>query len=76
MALGNPNETYDMDVASELLKGVGEELVKVSTTELLNRGVLAKMVRDPAKLKPGRTLKISDRCVSPKPCASDRVRRR
>lgn len=63
MALGNPNETYDADVASELLKTVGEELVKTSTTELLNRGVLAKMARDPARLKPGRALKIADRYV-------------
>ncbi|KAI0374486.1 hypothetical protein BV20DRAFT_961659 [Pilatotrama ljubarskyi] len=60
MALGNPNETYDPEVASQLLKGVGEEPVRIATTELLNRGVLAKTVRDPAKSKPGRTLKISD----------------
>ena len=61
MALGNPNETYDPDVASQLLKGVGEEPVRIATTELLNRGVLAKTVRDPKKSKPGRTLKISDK---------------
>ncbi|TBU34929.1 hypothetical protein BD311DRAFT_828299 [Dichomitus squalens] len=60
MALGNPNETYDADVASRLLKGVGEEPVRATTTELLNRGVLAKTTRDPTKTKPGRTLKISD----------------
>ncbi|KAI0823034.1 hypothetical protein BC628DRAFT_1365542 [Trametes gibbosa] len=60
MVLGNPNETYDSDVASRLLKDVGEEPVRRATTELLNRGVLAKTVRDPAKTKPGRTLKISD----------------
>ena len=61
MALGHPNETYDADLASEFLKGVGEEPVRQTTTELLNRGVLAKLVRDPTKAKPGRTLKISDR---------------
>ncbi|KAI0768599.1 hypothetical protein BD413DRAFT_563329 [Trametes elegans] len=60
MALGNLNETYDPEVASQLLKDVGEEPVRAATTELLNRGVLAKIVRDPAKSKPGRTLKISD----------------
>ncbi|RPD63262.1 hypothetical protein L227DRAFT_544094 [Lentinus tigrinus ALCF2SS1-6] len=60
MALGNPNETYDADIASEFLKGVGEESVRHTTTELLNRGVLAKLVRDPTKSKPGRSLKISD----------------
>ncbi|RDX56211.1 hypothetical protein OH76DRAFT_605431 [Lentinus brumalis] len=60
MALGNPNETYDADIASQFLKRVGEEPVRQTTTELLNRGVLAKLVRDPTKAKPGRTLKISD----------------
>ena len=64
MALGNPNETYNADVASRLLKGVGEEPVRLTTTELLNRGVLAKTIRDPKKTKPGRTLKISDKYVT------------
>ena len=61
MTLGNPNETYHPDVASRLFKDVGEEPVRLATTELLNRGVLAKTIRDPTKTKPGRTLKISDR---------------
>ncbi|PIL30968.1 transcription factor [Ganoderma sinense ZZ0214-1] len=60
IVLGNPKETYDADVASRLLKGVGEEPVRLTTTELLNRGVLARTLRDPTKTKPGRTLKISD----------------
>ncbi|KAI0670210.1 hypothetical protein C8Q78DRAFT_1039662 [Trametes maxima] len=60
ITLGNPNETYEPDVASQLLKELGEGSVRVATTELLSRGVLAKTVRDPAKSKPGRTLKISD----------------
>ncbi|KAI0651544.1 hypothetical protein C8Q79DRAFT_933943 [Trametes meyenii] len=60
ITLGNPNETYEPDVASQLLKELGEEPVRIATTELLSRGVLAKTVRDPAKSKPGRTLKISD----------------
>ena len=64
MALGNPNETYNADVASRLLKGVGEEPVRLTTTELLNRGVLARTIRDPTKTKPGRTLKISDKYVT------------
>lgn len=70
MALGHPNETYDADLASEFLKGVGEEPVRQTTTELLNRGVLAKLVRDPTKAKPGRTLKISDRYARPRACPS------
>ena len=79
MALGNPHETYDADVASQFLKGVGEKPVRAATTELLNRGVLAKLIRDPTKVKPGRTLKISDRYAarafprSPKPYMPDPV---
>ncbi|KAI0757275.1 hypothetical protein C8Q80DRAFT_1132805 [Daedaleopsis nitida] len=60
MALGSPNEGYDAGVASQFLKGVGEESVRVTTIELLSRGVLAKSIQDPTKMKPGRTLKISD----------------
>ncbi|KAI0762701.1 hypothetical protein C8Q74DRAFT_1371700 [Fomes fomentarius] len=60
MALGNPTETYDADAGSQFLKAVGEEPVRLTTAELLSRGVLAKMIRDPTKSKPGRALKISD----------------
>ena len=72
MALGNPHETYDADAGSQFLKAVGAEPVRITTTELLNRGVLAKMVRDPKKSKPGRTLKISDRYARapPRSCPS------
>lgn len=65
MALGNPTETYEADAGSQFLKAVGEEPVRLTTAELLSRGVLAKMIRDPAKSKPGRALKISDRYAAP-----------
>ena len=60
MALGTPNDTYDLDAASALLKSVGESPVTAATADLLERGVLSKVVRDPSKSKPGRTLRISE----------------
>lgn len=63
MTLGTPNEDYDPEMASHLLHSIGEQSVQTATTQLLARGVLSKIVRDPGKAKPGRTLKISDRYV-------------
>ncbi|TCD70634.1 hypothetical protein EIP91_002353 [Steccherinum ochraceum] len=60
MALGTPNDTYDLEAASALLKSVGEGPVTTATADLLERGVLSKVVRDPSKSKPGRTLRISE----------------
>ncbi|KAF9458331.1 hypothetical protein BDZ94DRAFT_1270875 [Collybia nuda] len=60
MTLGTPNEHYDSDLASVLLHGLGEHEISVATRNLLNRGVLSKLVRDPTKQKPGRQLKISE----------------
>jgi oxalate---CoA ligase len=60
MALGTPNERYDPEPASTLLHHVGEQYVSPAARNLLNRGVLSKLVRDPQKQKPGRQLKISE----------------
>ncbi|CCM00318.1 uncharacterized protein FIBRA_02348 [Fibroporia radiculosa] len=60
MTMGTPNETYDTQVAANLLRSVGEELVDGAKDEMSKRGVLSKTVRDPQKSKPGRTLKISE----------------
>lgn len=60
MALGTPSDKYDSEAAALMLKGIGEQNVKMASTELLDRGVLTKLVRDPSKPKPGRTLRISD----------------
>ncbi|KAI0935940.1 hypothetical protein AcV5_004217 [Taiwanofungus camphoratus] len=60
MTMGTPNEIYDAQVATDLLESVGENSVQIATMNLLARGVLSKTVRDPQKLKPGRTLKISE----------------
>lgn len=64
MTLGTPNEAYDSDHASHLLQSAGQSSVKAAMTELLENNVLSKLVRDPKKPKPGRTLKISETCVS------------
>ncbi|PCH33343.1 hypothetical protein WOLCODRAFT_159996 [Wolfiporia cocos MD-104 SS10] len=58
MALGTPSESYDASIASRLLDSVG--CVQEPIANMLARNVLAKVVRDPSKLKPGKTLKISD----------------
>ncbi|GLB36492.1 putative B-block binding subunit of TFIIIC [Lyophyllum shimeji] len=60
MTLGTPHERYDPEPASTLLRNIGEQYVSVATKNLLSRGVLSKLVRDPQKQKPGRQLKISE----------------
>ena len=63
MTLGTPHERYDPDFGAALLHDLGEHHVSLATKDLLNRGVLSKLVRDPQKQKPGRQLKISEGCV-------------
>ncbi|KAH9081834.1 hypothetical protein EDB83DRAFT_588048 [Lactarius deliciosus] len=61
MVFGTPSEDYDPPRAANLLRSVGEEqLVSRARDNLLSRGVLSKLVKDPNKPKPGRTLKISE----------------
>lgn len=60
MTLGTPHERYDPESASILLRSVGEHYVSVATKNLLSRGILSKLIRDPQKQKPGRQLKISE----------------
>lgn len=60
MVFGMSTEHYDADLAAEMLHSVGDQSVSLATSNLLRRGVLSKVVRDPKKMKPGRTLKISD----------------
>lgn len=60
MVFGTPSELYDADSATRLLHGAGDQCVSVAKSNLLHQGVLSKLVRDPKKPKPGRTLKISD----------------
>lgn len=60
MTLTTPNESYNPDNGSRLLVSAGESFVKVAMSDLLDRGVVSKVVRDPKKSKPGRLLKISE----------------
>ncbi|KAG1769612.1 hypothetical protein EDD22DRAFT_1048040 [Suillus occidentalis] len=60
MVFGMSTEHYDADLAAEMLHSVGDQSVSLATSNLLRRGVLSKVVRDPKIMKPGRTLKISD----------------
>ena len=63
MVFGSPNELYDPDSATRLLHSAGDQYVSVARSNLLQQGVLSKLVRDPKKPKPGRMLKISDTYV-------------
>ncbi|TFK57634.1 hypothetical protein OE88DRAFT_1620407 [Heliocybe sulcata] len=60
VVLGTPNEVYDPDAASRMLHQIGEEPVSKATSNMLERGVLSKLIRDPSKPRPGRTLRISE----------------
>ncbi|KAI0067924.1 hypothetical protein BV25DRAFT_1819394 [Artomyces pyxidatus] len=60
MVFGTPNESYDSTRASNLLHQLGEQPVSIAKSNLLARGILSKLVRDPHKSKPGRTMKISE----------------
>ncbi|KAG1777419.1 hypothetical protein EV702DRAFT_1179524 [Suillus placidus] len=60
MVFGMSTEHYNADLAAELLHSAGDQSVSLATSNLLRRGVLSRVVRDPKKMKPGRTLKISD----------------
>lgn len=60
MVFGTPNEIYDPERGARVLRGIGKEHVSLAMSNLLTQGVLSKLVRDPKKPKPGRTLKISD----------------
>ena len=60
MVFGTPNDRYNADAASALLHEFGEQTVAIAKKNLLARGVLSKLVRDPKKQRPGRRVKISD----------------
>jgi oxalate---CoA ligase len=60
MVLGTPSENYIPSRGAALLRSVGEQAVSKAKDNLLSRGVVSKVVRDPQRLRPGRTLKISE----------------
>ncbi|KAI5123716.1 hypothetical protein M0805_000310 [Coniferiporia weirii] len=60
MVIGTPNESYDGSMAASLLQKAGEKDITVAMDNLLSQNVLARLVRDPSRLIPGRTAKISE----------------
>jgi hypothetical protein len=60
MLFGTPNENYVPSSGAALLRSVGEGAVSKAKDNLLGRGVLSKVVKEPQRPKPGRTLKISE----------------
>ena len=62
----NP-DTHEIGFIREFLqtdlKSIGENAVKEATKIMLDRNVLSKIVRDPSKPRPGRTLKIAEAYV-------------
>ena len=63
MVLGTSKDSYDAETAAALLKSIGENAVKEATKIMLDRNILSKIVRDPSKPRPGRTLKIAEAYV-------------
>ncbi|EJD04259.1 uncharacterized protein FOMMEDRAFT_106841 [Fomitiporia mediterranea MF3/22] len=60
MVIGTPDESYDSNRAAALLHGIGEDEISTAMENLLSRNVFSKMNRDPSRLVPGRTVKISE----------------
>jgi len=60
MVFGTPNENYVPSRGAAMLRSAGKGTVTRAKDRLLSRGVLSKLVKDPQKPKPGRTLKISE----------------
>lgn len=60
MVFGTPSDNYVPSRGAALLRSAGKQAVSRAKDRLLNRGVLSKLVRDPQKSRPGRTLKISE----------------
>lgn len=64
MVIGTPNERYSVETANQLLRRFGDDTVSSAAESMLERAVFSKTVRDAKKPKPGRSLKISDQCVT------------
>lgn len=62
MVMSTPQESYDSELASRMLHGIGEEPINAAQKNLLSRGVLSKRFKNPGS-HPGRQLKVSDMYV-------------
>lgn len=61
--IGTPIEDYDPHCAADILNFIGDERVAKASSNLLSQNVFSKLVRDPDRLAPGRSLKISEASV-------------
>ncbi|KAJ7139701.1 hypothetical protein C8R44DRAFT_694295 [Mycena epipterygia] len=59
MVMSTPQESYDFELASRMLHGIGEEPINAAQKNLLSRGVLSRRFKNPGS-HPGRQLKVSD----------------
>ncbi|KAL5535246.1 hypothetical protein ACEPAF_3340 [Sanghuangporus sanghuang] len=60
MVIGTPDESYSANDAATLLHDIGKEDINTAVDNLLSRNIFSKLNRDPNKLVPGRTIKISE----------------
>ncbi|KAL5534526.1 hypothetical protein ACEPAG_989 [Sanghuangporus baumii] len=60
MVIGTPDESYSASDAATLLHDIGKEDINTAIDNLLSRNIFSKLNRDPNKLVPGRTIKISE----------------
>ena len=60
MVIGTPNDTYEENAAAMFLQQIGENNVEKAMDSLQSHNVLSKLVRQPNRAIPGRTLKISE----------------
>ncbi|TDL28869.1 hypothetical protein BD410DRAFT_738661 [Rickenella mellea] len=60
MAIGNPNDSFNHNRAANMLHIIGDQAISLAQSNLLSQNVLSKLVRDPKKSAPGRTMKISE----------------
>ena len=64
MVLGTPDDRFEPTVAANMLHKIGDSQVESAMDRLLADNVLSKLIRDPSRMIPGRSVKISDLCVS------------
>ncbi|KAL5495552.1 hypothetical protein ACEPAI_1015 [Sanghuangporus weigelae] len=60
MVIGTLDESYSANDAATLLHDIGKEDINTAIDNLLSRNIFSKLNRNPNKLVPGRTIKISE----------------
>lgn len=60
MVIGTRDEKYDESMAASILEKIGENSVEKAVDNLLSRNVFSKLMKESARLIPGRTVKFSE----------------